>query len=75
MLDLQTLTQSLKARYITTQTALYPVVNKFHAFAVTHQAYLTQLSDAASQYAEASGSEQEELALQNGKTFVQHAQV
>lgn len=76
ILDLQTLTQTLKARYIDAQTALYPVVNKIDAFAITHQVYLDQLLQAATDWQNApDGSEKQAIAIRSGQGFVKHAKV
>ncbi|KAI1098939.1 hypothetical protein F4804DRAFT_323452 [Jackrogersella minutella] len=47
LLNLQVLTRTLKARYIETQTILYPVVNNIRSFAMTHEFYLDQLKKTA----------------------------
>ena len=76
ILDLKTLTATLKSRYIDTQTALYPVMNKISAFAVTHKSYLTQLSQAADDWANAGDdTTKQEIAIKNGKGYVTHAKV
>ncbi|KAK4461524.1 hypothetical protein QBC42DRAFT_203416 [Cladorrhinum samala] len=76
LLDLNTLTGTLKSRYIDTQTAVYPVVNKISAFAKTHAAYLDLLLGAADDYAKAGDdSDKQDIAIKAGKGFVAHAKV
>lgn len=75
-LDLHLLTSTLRSRYIETQTSLYPVVNKLHAFALTHGVYLNQLSKAAEDYAAADDNiKKQAKATKEGKKFVSHAKV
>ncbi|KAG6359607.1 hypothetical protein INS49_013129 [Diaporthe citri] len=76
MLDLETLTKSLKDRYITTQTALYPVVNKIKTFAVTHKFFLNSLSETAKELQNSSSDEtKNNLKIASAKKFVSHAKV
>ena len=76
ILDLQTLTKTLKSRYIESQTAIYPVINKIQAFSLTHKFYLGQLKQAATDYDNAGDDEEkQEIAIKNGKGFVKHATV
>ncbi|KAK3387370.1 hypothetical protein B0H63DRAFT_392697 [Podospora didyma] len=76
LLDLQTLTRTLKARYIDAQTAVYPVVNRINAFAVTHNTYLDQLLAAAADYNSNPGDPAKQAAaIQAGKGFVTHAKL
>lgn len=76
MLDLETLTKSLKDRYITTQTALYPVVNKIKAFAITHKFFLNSLSDTAKELQNSSSSEaKKQLKVDSATKFVSHAKL
>lgn len=76
MLDLETLTKSLKDRYITTQTALYPVVNKIKTFAITHKFFLNSLSETAKELQNSSSDEtKNNLKIASAKKFVSHAKV
>lgn len=76
MLDLETLTKSLKDRYITTQTALYPVVNKIKTFAITHKFFLNSLSESAKELQSPSSDEaKNNLKIATAKKFVSHAKV
>ncbi|KAI1496683.1 hypothetical protein F5X99DRAFT_424351 [Biscogniauxia marginata] len=75
LLDLQVLTKTLKSRYLDTQMALYPVVNKISAFARTHDTYLDLLLKAADQWANAPDDQQAADAIAAGNGFVDHAKV
>ncbi|KAF2224663.1 hypothetical protein BDZ85DRAFT_272766 [Elsinoe ampelina] len=63
MLDLHLLTSTLKSRYVETQQAIMPLMNKMN------------LSQAAVDYSTASDDAKQQLAITNGKTFVQHAKI
>jgi hypothetical protein len=74
ILDLNLLTRTLKARYIDTQTAIIPLMNKIRAFGVTHKSYLTQLSAAADKWANnPDDPDKQAQAIKEGKGFVTHA--
>lgn len=76
LLDLNTLTSTLKSRYIDTQTAVYPIVNKISAFAKTHVTYIDLLLGAADDYAKAGNdADKQDIAIKAGKGFVAHAKV
>ncbi|KAF7561510.1 hypothetical protein G7046_g2637 [Stylonectria norvegica] len=75
LLNLQVLTRTLKSRYIDTQMALYPVVNKINAFAVTHNSYLDLLNQAADDWANAPDDQKQADAIKAGKGFVTHAKI
>jgi len=75
MLDLRTLTQSLRDRYVETQEHVLPVVNTIRAFASTHNFYLGELENAANRYKLADDEMKQELAIEEGKNYVKHAKV
>jgi hypothetical protein len=76
LLNLNTLTRTLKSRYLDTQTTLYPVVSRIRAWAITHQSYLTLLMKAAAEYEAAEGeAAKEKIAIKNGKEYVAHTKV
>lgn len=75
VLDLQTLTRTLKSRYIQTQTALYPVVNRISAFATTHGIWLDRLMKASAAWSNAPNAGKQAIAIKEGKNLVVHAQV
>lgn len=75
ILDLNLLTRTLKSRYIETQTAIYPVMNKIKAFTMTHASYLTQLQGVANDYANATDEEKQALAIKQGNLYVKHASI
>lgn len=76
MLDLHLLTSTLRARYIETQTSLYPVVNKLSAFGKTHNVFLQKLLEEAKDYQNAGdeGNEKKQKAsLRAGKKVIAHS--
>ncbi|RAR01321.1 alpha-amylase type a isozyme [Stemphylium lycopersici] len=74
ILDLLTLTNSLKTRYLETQATLWPVVNTIKTFAGTHRVFLQQVNQAAKDFSVAdSDAEKEKLALKVGKKAIGHA--
>ena len=75
LLNLQTLTSTLKSRYIETQTAMYPIINKIIVFALTHDIYLDLLLHAAKDWEDALDDKKRAGAIKEGKRFVKHAKV
>ena len=73
MLDLRSLTQSLRTRYVETQASLWPVINQIQAFAETHEIQMQRVKDATDQYTGADTITKEKLALKIGKQSVSHA--
>ncbi len=74
ILDLLTLTESLRTRYLETQATLWPVVNTIRTFAGTHRVFLEQLNKAAKDYsAEESDEKQQQMAVKVGKKTIGHA--
>ena len=75
MLDLRSLTQSLRTRYMDTQASLWPIVNQIHAWGMTHEIYMQRVKDAADQFNNADTIMKEKVALKTGKESVKHGQV
>ncbi|KAG8627290.1 hypothetical protein KVT40_004773 [Elsinoe batatas] len=75
MLDLHLLTSTLKARYVETQQAIMPLMNKMRGYGTTHLYFLKNLSQAAVDYSAATDDAKQQIAITNGKNFVQHAKV
>lgn len=75
MLDLHVLTKSLRSRYIETQTALYPVVNRLHAFGITHNVFLKQIQESAKAFESSSDDKKQTTAITEGKKYAKHAMV
>ena len=73
MLDLHLLTSTLRARYIETQTSLYPVVNKLSAFGITHNAFLAKLLEEAKMYEAADDEGKQKASIRAGKKIVAHS--
>lgn len=73
MLDLETLTNSLKSRYLDTQATLWPVVNNIKTFAGVHEVFLNQMNKSAKQYETSDNAKKEKLALKAGMSAVGHA--
>lgn len=73
LLDLNLLTSTLLSRYIETQTAVVPLMNKIRAYGMTHTFYLKTLSQAAQDYQNADTDAKAALAIKNGKSYVVHA--
>lgn len=73
MLDLETLTQSLKSRYLETQATLWPVVSNIHTFAGVHEVFLNQMNESVKVFEASDDQKKEKLALKAGKTAVGHA--
>ncbi|KAF3387196.1 hypothetical protein F1880_000684 [Penicillium rolfsii] len=74
-LDLHELTRTLESRYVETQKALYPIVQKIQTFGITHNVHAQQLREVAKQYEDANTDEKEAIAVKQGKTFVKHTKV
>ncbi|CAM9997983.1 unnamed protein product [Pylaiella littoralis] len=70
-LNLRILTSSLKSRYLRTQTALYPVVEKIRAFAKVHTAYLDYLQTEADKYS-ATNPPTDDEAIAQANTYLGH---
>jgi hypothetical protein len=73
MLDLHLLTSTLRARYIETQTSLYPIVNKLSAFGNTHNTFMTKMLDEAKAYAATDDLGKQAASKRAGKKIVQHS--
>lgn len=73
ILDLLTLTESLKTRYLETQATLWPVVNTIKTFAGTHRVFLNQVNQAAKDFDSADDLTKQKKALRVGKSAVGHA--
>jgi hypothetical protein len=73
ILDLLTLTRTLRARYIETQTSVYPVVELIRAFGVTHTFYLDQVRGDCDKWMNSDSEADRKLALKNADAFVQHS--
>ncbi|PHH62632.1 hypothetical protein CDD81_6866 [Ophiocordyceps australis] len=70
ILDLQSMTHSLKYRYLETQQALRPVMSMIRTFALAHGLRLKSLKEAAQDYQNATTEEQKRLAIKQGKAFI-----
>ena len=76
MLDLETLTRSLRDDYLGMQTSIYAAINKIQAFATTHEVYLRQLLDSAENYQDSDYDHAKHLmAIRDGKRLVAHAKI
>lgn len=76
LLDLHLLTSTLRSRYIETQTAVIPLMNKMRAFGLTHTVYLKQLKDAANTWIDNPDDAAKQAdAIKQGRGFVTHAMV
>ncbi|GAM91041.1 hypothetical protein ANO11243_090880 [Dothideomycetidae sp. 11243] len=73
MLDLRLLTSTLRSRYIETQTAIAPLMNKMRAYGTTHAFFLKNLKKASDDWNNADTDDKQTLAIKNGKSFVVHA--
>lgn len=74
MFDMLLLTKTLRSRYVDVQISLYSVVNKLHAFGVTHSVFLDNVSKDADDYINATTPVQRTIAITRAKAFVAHAQ-
>ncbi|KAM3066387.1 hypothetical protein ACMFMG_003106 [Clarireedia jacksonii] len=71
MLNLDALSRSLRDRYMSTQTSIYPVVNKIQAFTINHELFLKKQLEAAKEYQENEGSEsKQKIAIKQAKNLV-----
>lgn len=72
MLDLETLTRALKGRYLSTQTAVYPVVEKLLSFATNHELFLTRQLQVAEEYKNHKGDKkkQQEIAMTEARRLI-----
>ncbi|KAK0618937.1 hypothetical protein B0T14DRAFT_478794 [Immersiella caudata] len=77
MLDMETLTRSLRDRYLNTQTSIYPVVNKIQSFAIHHELFLKKQLQAAKEWAAIpeSNAAKRKLAISEAKKLVRQTQV
>ncbi|KAM0552602.1 hypothetical protein ACHAPJ_007699 [Fusarium lateritium] len=76
MLNLEALTGSLRDRYLSTQTSIYPVVNKIQSFTINHELFLKKQLEAATEYQknEDSASKQK-MAIREAKKLVAQTRV
>ncbi|KAM0125120.1 hypothetical protein ACHAO1_010755 [Botrytis cinerea] len=76
LLDLNLLTSTLQSRYIETQTAVIPLMNKMRSFGMTHAVYLKSLNEAANTWINNPDDAAKQAdAIKHGKGFVNHAMV
>jgi len=74
LLDLNLLTKTLQTRYIDTQLAVLPLMNKLRAFGNTHKRYLTDLKAASDTWNNnPENPDKQKEAIKQGRGFVQHA--
>ncbi|KAK3326667.1 hypothetical protein B0H66DRAFT_589231 [Apodospora peruviana] len=76
MLDLMALTYSLNERYLSTQSVIYPVVNKLQGYATYQEMFLKSQLAASQQYM-ASGDDaaKQKLALNEAKKLVRSTKI
>ncbi|KAF4777179.1 hypothetical protein HER10_EVM0012150 [Colletotrichum scovillei] len=76
ILNLRNLTTYLKSQYVTTQTNLFPYINQIQGFCASHKVYLSNLLQAARDWANATTpADKEQIANGEGQVAIQHAQV
>ncbi|KAF5246293.1 hypothetical protein FAUST_1410 [Fusarium austroamericanum] len=76
MLNLEALTRSLRDRYLSTQTSIYPVVNKMQSFAINHELFLKKQLEAAAEYQKNEDStSKQKIAIKEAKKLVAHTKV
>ncbi|TFK63823.1 hypothetical protein BDN72DRAFT_775466 [Pluteus cervinus] len=73
ILDIKLLTRTLKSRYITVQTAVYPVVEKIKAFCTTHEIFLDNVAQAAEDWQNADIDGKRPIAINNARSFITHS--
>jgi hypothetical protein len=75
-LDLKMLTRVLRSRYVEAQTAIEPVAQQLHTFAVTHKAWLNKVKAAAVTYkAETDTFKKNKIAADIGKESVEYINI
>lgn len=76
MLNLEVLSRSLRDRYLSTQTSIYPVVNKLQGFTINHELFLQKQLEAAVEYQknEDSASKQK-IAIKEAKKLVRQTKI
>lgn len=70
ILDLETLTKSLRSRYLEIQAALWPVVSNIKTFASTHKVFLNQINVQVKIYADSTDAKKKATVLIIGKMAV-----
>jgi hypothetical protein len=71
MLNLEALSRSLRDRYMSTQTSIYPIVNKIQAFTINHEMFLKKQLEAATEYQKNENSEsKQKIAIKEAKKLV-----
>jgi hypothetical protein len=73
ILNLKLVIQALRRRYIETQTALYPAVEKIRTFSRTHLKFLANVQKAAEEFKAAGNDDaKKKIAIEHAQTFVSH---
>ncbi|KAG7420721.1 hypothetical protein Forpe1208_v001787 [Fusarium oxysporum f. sp. rapae] len=76
MLNLEALTRSLRDRYISTQTSIYPVVNKIQSFTINHELFLKKQLEAATEYQNNEDSAtKQKIAIREAKKMVTQTKI
>ncbi|KAM0360486.1 hypothetical protein ACHAP4_002567 [Fusarium culmorum] len=73
MLSLEALTRSLRDRYLSAQSSIYPVLNKMHAFAANQEFILQTQLEAATEYQNnEDNASKQSSAIKEAKKLVRH---
>ncbi|QPC73234.1 hypothetical protein HYE68_003986 [Fusarium pseudograminearum] len=76
MLSLETLTRSLRDRYLSAQSSIYPVLNKMHTFAINQEFMLqTQLKAVTEYQNNEDNASKQNTAIKETKKLVRHTKV